>query len=351
LATNNFRSVALVAIVIIKEAMQRTLFFFLFCIIAYSKILGQANPADKQIMDSLLQNDPMLKLINNMDKASSYFRINMGVGNNVYSSGDKQVETLQNNIPLVFTPSIGYYHKSGFGISFTAFLFNENKRTNFYQYSITPSFNYVKGKVADVNLSYTHYFEKDNYNAYSSPVQEELYGTLVLKKAWIKPGIAAGYSTGRFNQIIEIDTTVKILNRQIRIKYIDTAKIQLSSFSLAGTVEHAFIFYNLFSIKDAIIFIPQLAVITGINSYKVHHSSSLENYNAFTKKQIKRFRHFQSQSDKDKFDLQSFGLDLDANYTIGKFYIAPEIYFDYYLPATTDNRFSQIYSLNIGITF
>ena len=84
---------------------------------------------------------------------------------------------------------------------------------------------------------------------------------------------------------------------------------------------------------------------------KVHHKSTIENYISFTRKKIKSIRHFQSQSDNDKFDLQSFGLDLDANYVTGKFYIEPEIYFDYYLPSTSDKRFSQIYSLNIGITF
>ncbi len=331
--------------------MERILLFFLIGILACSKISAQTNPEDKQIMDSLLQNDEMLKMINNMDKVASYFRVNMGIGNNLYNSADKQIATLQTINPLVFTPSVSYYHKSGFGLSFTGFLFDENNRTNFHQYILTPSFSYQKSKSLDINLSYTHYFEKDHYSSHSSPVQDEFYGTLVFKKSWIKPGIATSYSTGQFNQVVKIDTTIKVLNREVRIKYIDSAKIHLSSFSLAGTVEHAFTFYNLFSTKDGLIFTPQLSLISGINTYKVYHTSSLENYKSFTKKQIKRIRHFQSQSDNDKFDLQSLGLDLDVNYVIGKFYIEPEIYLDYYLPTITDNRFSHIYSLNIGITF
>ena len=97
---------------------------------------------------------------------------------------------------------------------------------------------------------------------------------------------------------------------------------------------------------------PQLSLITGINTYDVKHSSSLANFNAFTKKKLKKIRHFQSQDkNNNKYQLQSVGLDLDVNYSIGKFYFEPEFYLNYYLPETNDNRFTQIFNFNIGITF
>ena len=61
-------------------------------------------------------------------------------------------------------------------------------------------------------VSYTHYFEKSIYNNYTSPIQNEFYGNILFKKPWLKPGIALGYSTGKFDQSIHIDTTVRILN-------------------------------------------------------------------------------------------------------------------------------------------
>ena len=170
--------------------MRRILFFFLTGFLLFSKSFGQINPSDKHIMDSLLQNDEMLKMINNYDKTSSYFRVNVGIGNKLYSSQDKSIESLQNSQQFVVSPSVGYYHKSGFGISFTGFLLNENNKTNFYQYTLTPSYAYNKGKVADVLISYTHYFEKDIYSSNTSPVQNEFYGNILFKKPWIKPGIA-----------------------------------------------------------------------------------------------------------------------------------------------------------------
>jgi hypothetical protein len=331
--------------------MQRILFFFLTGLFLFSKSYGQINPSDKQILDSLLKNDEMLKMINNYDKASGYFRINIGVGNKLYGNQNKAITSLQNNSQFVMSPSVGYYHKSGFGISLKGDLFSENNKTDFYQYAIAPSYEYTNGKVADASLYYTHYFEKNIYSSNTSPVQDEFYGSLLFKKKWLKPGIAAGYSSGKYHEIINIDTSFPVLTQLIHVNYRDTVTASLSSFSIAGSIEHSFEFYNIFSKEDGLVFIPQLSLITGINGYQVSHKSTTSNYNAFTKKRLKRIRHFHSQSDNTKYQLQSLGLDLYLNYSIGIFYFEPDLYLDYYLPKTKDNRFTNIFNLNIGITF
>jgi hypothetical protein len=331
--------------------MRILLFFFLTGLLFFSKSFGQTNPSDKHILDSLLKNDELLRMIDSLSKPSSYFRINIGVGNKLYSSQNKAVESLQNTRQFVVSPSVAYYHKSGFGISFTGFLLSENNKTDFYQYSVSPFYNYTKGRVAHASFSYTHYFEKDIYSSNTSPIQNEFYGSLVFKKPWFKPGIAAGYSSGTYHEIIKIDTIIRVLNQQIHIKYTDTTTTKISSFSLAGTLEHSFGFYNIFSKKDALGFTPQLSFITGINTYQVSHKSTTSNYNSFTKKHSKRIRHFQSQDSNNKYEAQSLGLDLDLNYFIGIFYFEPELYLDYYLPKTNDKRLTQIFNFNIGITF
>ena len=125
-------------------SMQRILLFFLAGIFMLSKSYGQLSPSDQHILDSLLQNDELLKMINNYDKNFSYFRVNVGVGNNLYSSQDKSIESLQSSQRFVVSPSVGYYHKSGFGISFAGFLLTDNNKTDFYQYTLTPSYSYKK---------------------------------------------------------------------------------------------------------------------------------------------------------------------------------------------------------------
>ncbi len=203
----------------------------------------------------------------------------------------------------------------------------------------------------NTSLSYTHYFIKNIYSANTSPIQDEFYGSVILKKPWLKPGISVGYSFGTYHEILKIDTFIRIANQQFHIKYTDTLSIKLSSFSLAATLEHPFTFYAVFSKKDGLNFTPQLSLITGVNAYQVGHKSSTELYNTYTKRLAKRTRHFQSQANNDKFQAQSIGLDLDLSYFIGKFYLEPEAYFDYYLPKTDDKRLTSIFNFNIGITF
>lgn len=331
--------------------MRILLFFFLTGVLFFSKSFGQISPSDKQIMDSLLENDEMLKMIIKYYKPSSHFRMNIGVGNQLYNDQNKAVESLQNTNQLIISPSVAYYHKSGLGISFTGFLFNDNNKTDFYQYSASPFYNYTKGKFVDALLSYTHYFEKDIYGTHTSPIQNEIYGSFIFKKPWLKPGISAGYSSGTYHEIIKIDTIIRIENQQVRIRYIDTTTAKLSSFSLIGTLEHSFGFYNIFSKKDLLNFTPQFFFITGINTYQVSHKSTTMNYNTYTKKRSRRIRHFQSQSDTNKYQAQSLGLDLDLHYSVGIFYFEPEFYIDYYLPKTNDKRVTQIFNLNTGITF
>ncbi len=331
--------------------MRVFLFSFFMCVLFFSKSFAQINPSDKRIMDSLLENDELLKMINDYNKASSYFRVNIGIGNKLYSDQNKAIESLQNNSQFIISPSLEYHHKSGLGLSFTGFLFNENNKAQFYQYALSPFFNYTKGNFINTTLSYTHYFVKDIYSSNTSPVQNEFYGSLVFKKWWLRPGISTGYSWGTYHDIINIDTTFRIAGQQHHLKFIDTTATKLSSFSIAATVEHSFTFYNIFSKKDGVNFTPQLSLITGINSYQVNHKSSVENYNRFIKKFIKRTRNFQSQSESSKFQAQSVGLDLDVSYLIGIFYLEPELYLDYYLPETDDERLTKIFNLNIGITF
>ena len=303
-------------------------------------------------MDSLLANDEFLKMLDKMDDPQSYFRINMAVGTRLFSGNNKAVQSLDNKRQLVLTPSAGYFHKSGLSLSVAGYLLNENSSLSFYQYAISPSYSYTKSKSVSSILSYTHYFHESKYNTSASPFDDELYVNLILKKPYIKPGVSLSYSAGKYDEIINVDTTVMILNRPTLIRYVDTAATKISSFSIAASIEHDFTFYRVLTKKDGLRFTPQLSLISGINNYSVSHKSSVQLFNLYIKRKLTRLRRFQSSSDGGgNFDVQSIGLDLDLNYSIGKFYLEPEVYLDYYLPKTDDKAFTQVYNFNIGITF
>jgi hypothetical protein len=127
--------------------------------------------------------------------------------------------------------------------------------------------------------------------------------------------------------------------------------------SFSGTLEHDFNFYSVLSKKDGLRLTPQFSLIAGLNSYSINYNSSATLFNLYSKKKLKKQGKFQTQQnqqdthDTTRFEIQSLGFDIDLTYAIGKFYIEPELYLDYYLPKTNDKRLTQIFNFNIGITF
>lgn len=331
--------------------MHKFLICYFFAFLISSNTFAQKDSTDKQIMDSLIQNDEFLKMLNNFDDRVSYLKVSASIGNSLLDNNNRALQSFQKVNHVVFSPSIGYFHKSGFGVSLTGYLMNENEETKFYQYTVSPSYEYTKSDIVNAYVFYTHYFVRDIYNVSSSPVQNDLYGGVVLKKSFINPGISLGYSSGRSDEIIKIDTLLKIQNRNRHVKYIDTANILLKSFAITGSVEHVFNFFGLISSNDELSFIPQISVVAGINTYKTEHNSSLSDFNAFTKKKLMKIRNFYTQSANQKWLMQSLGCDLDLNYSIGKFSFEPELYLSYYLPKTFSKRVTQIFNFNFGMTF
>ena len=58
----------------------------------------------------------------------------------------------------------------------------------------------------------------------------------------------------------------------------------------------------------------------------------------------------QQISEQTGFGAQSVSFILRADYSIGKFFIMPQVLFDYYLPES-DDRFNMAYSLVMGFNF
>ncbi|MEO6838087.1 MAG: hypothetical protein ABI261_08795 [Ginsengibacter sp.] len=331
--------------------MLKILFCSVFVFFISSVAFAQKDSTDKQILDSLIKNDEFLKLLNNLGKTTSYFQVSAGIGNSLLNGNDMAAKTLQSSNTIVFTPSVGYFHKSGFGVSANGYLLNENQGTKFYQYSVSPYYVYNQSKVINALVAYTHYFIKDVYNTVSSPIQNDFYGSLSLKKPFLSPGISVGYSSGKSNEIIKIDTVLKIQDQRVRINYIDTVNILLKSISVTASLKHDFNFFNLFSEQDGLRFTPEILLNAGINRYQIKHNSSISDFNSLTKKKLKKVRHILTQIDRQSWLIQSVGVDLDLNYVIGKFNFEPDLYLNYYLPKTNDKNFSQIYNFNIGMTF
>ena len=95
--------------------------------------------------------------------------------------------------------------------------------------------------------------------------------------------------------------------------------------------------------KDELDFIPTLILNMGSDRLTQTHTNRIFDRPALSSRKKSDFSN--------KFQVQSIAASLDFTYMVKKFFIQPIVYFDYYLPETTENRFSAIFSVAAGFSF
>ncbi|CAN5177761.1 hypothetical protein BH09BAC2_BH09BAC2_12070 [soil metagenome] len=298
------------------------------------------------------QLNDLLGDISVQDTSKSTFKISLGLGNRRFSINNNTLNADQSENKIVINPTVGYFHKSGFSISASAFAFTDNSNFKFYQFALTPAYEYTTGKNLAAAISYTRFFQADAYTQSASPVQNDLYGKIYFKKPWMQPGVSLGYGSGKYKQITQVDTVVRINNQLVHYRFKDTASVKMTWFNISPSIQHEFEFEKVFSKNDGFMFNPELLVNIGSGTYDEKHSgsglASLVNGNG---RRGKRISDKSSASEVTPLQLESLAINIDMEYGIGNFAISPNIYLDYYLPATTSNRFSGIYQLNFIYRF
>lgn len=284
----------------------------------------------------------------------SYVKVALGVGNQLLSLHNKALNASESVNGIIFTPSVGYYHKSGLGLSLQGYLLNDSGSTNLYQTSLTPSYEYEGSNVA-FGASYTHFFVKNKYGVVASPIQNDFYTSLVSKKGWINPGVALGYSFGTSKEISLV--TVDIPQRG-SITFPDTATTKTKAFSLIGSLGHSFQFSDVFT-KDADLnFTTTLMANAGNARFDVTHANRYSAVIANRNPGRGRGRlgggsgnSSGNGSEISKFALQSVGANFELGYSIGQFGFYSQIYFDYYVPQTDSKRLTQVFNVNVSYSF
>jgi hypothetical protein len=281
-----------------------------------------------------------------MDKPKSYFDVSLGIGNKLFSVNNNSVNASQSQVQKIFfTPSIAYYHKSGFSIAITPYLTNDSGAMKVYQTAITPSYDYEGDNFA-AGVSYTRYLaDNKSYNT-NATYQNDLFGYFKYTKPVIQPSLSLGFSNGSYNEI-NLVSFKPIIGPEKIVK--DSTNNTISDFSLSIGIEHSFQFDSVFSTKGSLYFTPQLVLNTGSGKYSTTHVNKLLVKAAQRNKRVKSSSL--TESGRIPFEFQSLALSLTADYSIGKFTVSPNVYFDYYLPTTTENRFSTIFSLSLGYAF
>jgi hypothetical protein len=300
-------------------------------------------------LDSLFELNLLMSLLDSIEKPKSFFDLSLGIGNKLFSQKNNSVNASQAQVnQLYYTPSVGYYHKTGLGISITPYLTSYNGVFKVYQTAINSSYNY-SGKSMSAILSYTYYFaDNKTYNA-NSTFQNDLYASIRYKKWFIEPSIAIGYTTGKFNEVnpIYYDNATKVYN--------DSTKNSIKDFSISVGVEHSFEIEKLFSKNDELSITPQLILTAGSEKYASTRVNKIINpvLLQFLQRIAARKGRVLSRTKTDNtaFAIQSLALSLSADYSIRKFSISPNIYSDYYLPSTSEKRLNTVFSISFGYYF
>ena len=300
--------------------------------------------AEKATLDSLLKEDDFFNMVKRALKPKSYIQLSAELGNNYFSIKNKRIGATQLQSKLVFTPAISYFHKSGLAISAASFLTSFNGKSDFYQFSLTPSYAFTKSKIFSATVSYTRFFRRKGYADAASPIQNDLYTSVNFKKPWLEPGISLGFSGGKNTEYRKIDTVYA----GVRRLFIDTLKTNINSFSINVFVQHSFEYLRLFNKYDGISINPRLILNAGSNRYTEKHYNP---YSAFFNRILQRRNNLGRLQDNTSFEIQSAACSLDINYLIGKFGFAPQVYLDYYFPESTDKKITAVYSFVLSYTF
>jgi hypothetical protein len=249
-------------------------------------------------------------------------------------------------------PSITYRLKNGLSFGVMPFITGDSSnKPEIYQTGLSVGYDYY-GKLIYFGGSYTRYLSNQNKYNSKSLYQNDLFAYAKLAKGILQPGITLGYVTGKYKEtsFVTFKRLIHLPNPPpngrdtiITISGKDSTDNKASYFSASATVGHDFAFYNLFAKKDELDFIPTLMLNMGSDKLSTTHTNRIFDRPAFSPRKKSDYTN--------NFQIQSVAASLDFTYMVKKFFVQSIFYFDYYLPETTENRFSAIFSVTAGFSF
>jgi hypothetical protein len=321
----------------------------------------QTNPGDTVIappqtslFDTTLNYDELMQdldtFLDSLLMPRSYFLGSLSLSKGYFNYENKGASSIQTLKKFTYSPTMGYYHKSGFGITTTGYIVNDQNRLNFYQFSLIPSFDYLQNPKFATGISYSRFFTKDGLAFYTSPLQNELYTYFTWRKSWIRPSVAMSYGWGSRSDYQQREELIQTLRLRPRGYTFINTKESVSDFSLVASVRHDFYWLDVFTYNDHIRFTPQLSFTSGTQKFGFNQNSTTYATSLRTGTNVLYSSENVYLDDQLNFQPLSLTLFLRGEYSIGKFFIQPQIAMDYYFPSETRN-FSSLFSINTGFMF
>lgn len=290
------------------------------------------------------------QLLDSINKPRSFSLANVTVGSNYFSYVNKEGTTATSKRQFTYSPSVGFFGKSGLGLSAGASLVNDGTSFAPYQYSVTGSYDFMKVKTVLTGISLTRFFTRKDLPFYTSPLQNELYAYFTMRKLWFKPSVAASYGWGSRESYEQRETVIKglLLSRR-GYTQINTTE-NLMDFSVMASVRHDFYFLKPFSQHDYFRITPQLAFTGGTQQFGFNQTANTYTTRLVTGRSV--LHNTQNSSLDNNLVFQPLSLTgfLKTEYARGKFFLQPQLICDYYFPASEKN-FSTTFLISAGYLF
>ncbi len=317
-----------------------------------------AQPPVKQTSaDTTFEEDDYEELFSELDALldslvapRNFALFNIGIGSNYFNYKSKSNYFLEASRQTTYTPTLAYFFKNGLGISGSSVIVNDGENLNPYQFYATASYDYMKKSSFISGIALTHFFSKDSIPFYTSPLQNELYGYFTYKKFRLKPSLAASYGWGSrsdFEKREEYITSLRLaLNGYTQVN----TRESISDFSLITSLRYDFFWMNILGGNDYIRLIPQLVFASGTQKFGFNQMSN--SYATIPRTGVNYLYSSEHIYLDDEVYFQPLSLSayLKSEYSKGKFFIQPQLVFDYYFPATEKN-FTTAFVLNAGVIF
>jgi hypothetical protein len=305
-------------------------------------------------IDSTLDYDLLLQdmesFLDSISAPHSYLLGSIAVGRGYFNYISKSSSFIETQKSFTYTPALGYFHRSGLSITTTANMLKHDNKLQFYQLAVSPGYDYLENKDLATGFTYTKFFTKDSLPFYTTPLQNELYAYFTYRKWWIRPTVALSYGWGSRTDYREREALIQDLRlRENGITRINSTE-SISDFSLITSVRHDFYWLGVLSYKDHFRITPQLSFISGTQKFGFNQSANT--YATIIRTNSNVLYNSENVYLDDKLDFQPLSLTmfLRGEYSIGKFFIQPQLVLDYYFPTKSEN-FSTLFSVNAGFVF
>ncbi|MFN4315768.1 MAG: hypothetical protein ACK4E0_15840 [Chitinophagaceae bacterium] len=282
----------------------------------------------------------------------SYWLISASMNPGYYNYKATGLTRIRSVATPTYSPMLAYYHRSGLGLTGNGYLMNDEGKLNFYQWSISPSFDYLANPNFATGISYTHYFSKDSVPFYVSPLNNEISAYFTWRKSWLRPAITASYAWGSREQLnMRLAYIQRLwLRRRLANWLRENYEDNISDFSVTASVLHDFYWLAVIGKKDHIRVTPQFLFTAGTQQFGMNQRGTYYNLNNITRANLLSTAREFNLDAKRSFEPLSASFSLRAEYGIGAFFVQPQFLLDYYFPAN-EKPWSALFSVTAGFSF